>query len=83
LVERFIIGFRLMKIQDLVFLFVFLLQLGVRSPKLAAGLGLLCLILAIPLFEFWVFFTAERLTWYAATFFLSSVLLYWYKFKFK
>jgi len=72
-----------MKIQDLIFLFVVLLQLRARSPKLSAALGLFCLLLAAPLFKFWVFFTAERLTWYAGAFFLSSAALYCYQLKSK
>jgi len=72
-----------MKIQDLIFLFVFLSHLGARSPKFSAALGLFCLVLAVPLFKFWVFFTAERLTWYAGAFFLSSALFYLYQLKFK
>ncbi len=72
-----------MKIQDLIFLFVFLPHLGARSPKLSVALGLFCLVLAAPLFKFWIFFTAERLTWYAGAFFLTSALLYLYQLKFK
>ena len=72
-----------MKIQDLIFLFVFLPHLRIRNPKFSAALGLLCLVLAAPLFKFWVFFTAERLTWYAGVFFLSSALLYLYQLKSK
>lgn len=64
-----------MKIQDLAFLAVFLLVLWRRNSMLAAGLGIFCLVLAIPLFNFWIFFTAERLTWYAAAFFAYAVIL--------
>jgi len=39
------------------------------------SIGLCCLALAIPLFKFWIFFTAERLTWYAAAFFTYSIVL--------
>ncbi|MBI3576845.1 hypothetical protein HY086_02265 [Candidatus Gottesmanbacteria bacterium] len=64
-----------MKIQDIAFfgLFVFLLLL--RQPKMFVVSGLFCLLLAIPLFATWTFFTAERLTWYATTFFLTFVLI--------
>jgi hypothetical protein len=64
-----------MKPQDVVFLLTFLLICYTRSPKIAAGLGLFCLMLSIPLFSLWVFFTAERLTWYAAAFFFLSFVL--------
>jgi len=63
------------KIQDLAFILVFLLVFWRRSSKLAVSIGLCCLALAIPLFKFWIFFTAERLTWYAAAFFTYSIVL--------
>ncbi len=63
------------KIQDLAFILVFLLVFWRRSSKLAVSIGLFCLVLAIPLFKFWIFFTAERLTWYAAAFFAYSIIL--------
>ena len=62
------------KIQDLAFILVFLLVFWRRSSKLAVSIGLCCLALAIPLFKFWIFFTAERLTWYAAAFFTLGIL---------
>ena len=64
-----------MKIQDLGFIFAFIVLLFMRKPVLFAGAGLLFLVLAIPLFALQVFFTAERLTWYASAFFLLSILL--------
>ena len=63
-----------MKVQDIAFLVVFLATLFLRRPKLAAGLGVACLIAAIPLFYLQIFFTAQRLTWYAAAFFFISML---------
>lgn len=64
-----------MKIQDIAFFIVFLLLLFKRNPKFSVITGLISLILAIPLFSLWVFFTAERLTWYAGAFFLLAVVL--------
>ena len=64
-----------MKIQDIAFSLLFLFVLWRRSERLSIIMGLLCLLLAIPLFKFWIFFTAERLTWYAASFFLYTVIL--------
>lgn len=56
----------------------FLLSLGIlvwlRKPKLTVVAGLVSLLLAVPLFHFWIFFTAERLTWYGAGFLLLSIL---------
>lgn len=63
-----------MKIQDLSFLIIVLIVVGFRNPRLLVGLGIVCLILAMPLFAKWVFFTAERLTWYAAAFFLLAIV---------
>ena len=64
-----------MKPQDIVFLIVFLIVLIKRSYKLAVSLGLFCLFLAIPLFAKWIFFTAERLTYYAWAFIALGVVL--------
>lgn len=63
-----------MKIQDLAFFMVliFLLWREKRAPLVT--LGLACLALAIPLFWQHIFFTAERLTWYAAAFLLSFTI---------
>lgn len=65
-----------MKVQDFLFIVVLLFLTYKNNPKWAvlAGLGLLAL--SIPLFATWTFFTAERLTWYAAAFFLLSILIY-------
>ena len=64
-----------MKIQDIVFFVVLALLMAKRSPKVAAICGIICLVLSMPLFSFWVFFTAERLVWYAAGFFLLAIIL--------
>ncbi len=64
-----------MKPQDIAFFFVFAVLLAVRKPRLLVGAGLFSLLLAIPLFATWTFFTAERLTWYAAAFFLTFILI--------
>jgi hypothetical protein len=41
--------------------------------------GILCLVFAIPLFAFWVFFTAERLIWYGALLLLTGIFFRLYK----
>lgn len=64
-----------MKIQDVAFFFILAVLFFLRRPVLFVWAGLGCLVLAIPLFATWTFFTAERLTWYAAAFFLSSIVL--------
>jgi hypothetical protein len=65
-----------MKPQDLVFIIVVALLLFIRKPRYAVLLGSVCLVIAIPLFHFWVFFTAERLTMYAAGFYLVAIILF-------
>jgi hypothetical protein len=65
-----------MKPQDIAFFVVFILLLYKNNPRLAAGVGILCLLIAMPLFAKWVFFTAERLTWYAAAFFMQSIIFH-------
>lgn len=64
-----------MKPQDLLFIAVLGILIGLRKPKLLIIAGLVCIVLAIPLFQFWVFFTAQRLLYYAAGFFLAAVVM--------
>jgi hypothetical protein len=64
-----------MKIQDIIFTIVFLITLLKRNSTISIIAGLFCLFLSIPLFALWVFFTAEHLVWYAAGFFLLSIIL--------
>lgn len=63
-----------MKIQDIIFIIIFLILALKRNPILATYAGIISLILSIPLFYFWIFFTAQRLTYYAAAFFLLSII---------
>jgi len=63
------------KIQDIVFISVWLLVAWRKNSRLATIAGLVCLVLAMPLFGFrTMLFTAERLTWYAAAFFLYAII---------
>lgn len=63
-----------MKIQDLSFILALAVFVSIRKPRLSVMAGLFCLLLSIPLFALHVFFTAERLTWYAAALFLLSTI---------
>ncbi|MBI3384775.1 hypothetical protein HY030_01110 [Candidatus Gottesmanbacteria bacterium] len=63
-----------MKPQDLVFVVWLVFLILARRPKLFVYSGLLSLVLAMPLFYFHIFFTAERLTWYAGAFFLIYII---------
>jgi len=63
-----------MKMQDLGFGLIFLIAFWLHSPKIVAILGIIFLLLAALLFRFWIFFTAERFTWYGAGFLMLSIL---------
>lgn len=69
----------MVKIQDLVFIIVLTALFWCKTPRYFVWAGLISLILAIPLFTKWIFFTAERLTWYAACFFVIAILFYLFK----
>ena len=64
-----------MKPQDIIFFVSLAVLFVLRRPVLFVWAGLGCLVLAIPLFATWTFFTAERLTWYAAAYFLVFILI--------
>lgn len=64
-----------MKIQDLAFFFTLAVLFLLQRPVLFVWAGLGSLVLAIPLFATWTFFTAERLTWYAAAYFFTFILI--------
>jgi hypothetical protein len=64
-----------MKPQDIVFILIVLLLLWKRNPKYFILTGLAGLVLAIPLFQFWIFFTAERLVMYAVGFLFVGIIL--------
>ncbi len=64
-----------MKVQDIVFFAVFAFLVLKRNPSFAVVAGLTSLAISIPLFAFWIFFTAERLIYYAAGFFLLGIIL--------
>ena len=63
-----------MKPQDIGFIVVLCILLVLRREKLFISAGLLCFLLAIPLFAKWVFFTGERLVWYGAAFVTIGIL---------
>ncbi len=68
-----------MKLQDVLFLVTLAVLLWVRKPRLMAWAGIGSLVLAIPLFALRIFFTAERLTWYAAAFFGFFILISYFR----
>lgn len=65
-----------MKPQDILFFIVLAMLLLIQKPRILVVAGLVCFMLAIPLFSSWIFFTAQRLVYYGAAFLLvGSVLL--------
>ena len=68
-----------MKIQDLFFVIILAVLLYKKNLKLIILSGILFLVLAIPLFGFWIFFTAQRLVYFAALFFLIAALFVLFK----
>lgn len=68
-----------MKPQDILFIIILLGLLFLRKPKFLVWSGLICLLVSIPLFAHWVFFTAERLVVYAAGFLFVSIILFMFK----
>jgi hypothetical protein len=64
-----------MKIQDGLLIVILGVALLIRKPAILAVLGLFFLLVAIPLYDKWIFFTAERLVMYAAVCFLFSIFL--------
>jgi glycerol-3-phosphate acyltransferase PlsY len=64
-----------MKLQDIIFLIIFLLVVLKRNSRLSTLVGIICLLLSIPLFTAWIFFTAQHLVWYSVAFFLLSIIL--------
>jgi hypothetical protein len=63
-----------MKPQDALFLLLYAGIIVWRKFSWLVAIGIMCLILAIPLYAKWIFFTAERLVWYAAAFFLTYII---------
>lgn len=63
-----------MKIQDIFFVVILAFVAWNKNRTLLVFAGLGSLILSMPLFAGWIFFTAQRLTWYAGAFFSVYIL---------
>jgi hypothetical protein len=73
-----------MKPQDIIFFTLFLALIAMRKFEHLLILGLFCIVLSIPLFSLWIFFTAERMTWYASVCIVMSIfylLLRFYRYE--
>lgn len=64
-----------MKPQDIIFIVVLAALLFRRDARLFAVVGIALLFLSMPLFSFWIFFTAQRFVLYAFVCFILSLLL--------
>lgn len=64
-----------MKPQDILFFILLAALIYKKNPYYLVWSGLVCIAISIPLFAKHIFFTAEHLTWYAAGFFLFSIVL--------
>lgn len=64
-----------MKIQDILFFLVLAFLIYKHDPRWFVIAGIIALIISIPLFSLWVFFTAERLIWYTLALFLIAIII--------
>ncbi|HVZ66629.1 MAG TPA: hypothetical protein VG917_00010 [Patescibacteria group bacterium] len=65
-----------MKPQDVLFILILVGLLYKRNPKYCVVAGLVSILLSLPLFGFWVFFTAERLVYYGVAFILVAIIMF-------
>ncbi len=68
-----------MKIQDAGFVVIAIILLCLRKTHLFIYVGLLGLLIAIPLFYKWIFFTADRLVWYSVAFLCMAMILLFFQ----
>jgi len=64
-----------MKPQDIIFVVILAVLLFRKDAKLFAISGVTFLFLSMPLFNFWIFFTAQRFVLYACICFSLCLLL--------
>ncbi|HVT00648.1 MAG TPA: hypothetical protein VHE53_00255 [Patescibacteria group bacterium] len=65
-----------MKPQDILFILILIVLLFKRNPKYFVWAGLVSILLSIPLFAFWVFFTAQRFVYYGVAFMLFACVFF-------
>jgi len=68
-----------MKPQNIIFIAVLLFLVWKKNPKLFILTGLGFFVLSMPLFHFWIFFTAQKLIEYAFVFIFIAVLMLMFK----
>ena len=64
------------KPQDILFFIILLFFIWKKNPRYLVLAGLTCLALSMPLFQLQVFFTAQRLVYYATALLFISTCLY-------
>jgi len=64
-----------MKPQDIIFILILIILLYKRKAECFVYAGLACLIVSAPLFYFQIFFTAQRLIYYATAIFTIAIIL--------
>jgi uncharacterized membrane protein YfcA len=64
-----------MKIQDLAFIVVLLALFLLKKKNLFVYAGVISLVVSMVFYAKWIFYTAQRLTWYAAAFFLICSIM--------
>ncbi|OGH05954.1 MAG: hypothetical protein A2W22_03435 [Candidatus Levybacteria bacterium RBG_16_35_11] len=62
-----------MKIQDILFLLVFIFLIF-KNYNWSINAALIAIALSIPLFFFWIFFTAQHLIWYSGAFLILAII---------
>lgn len=68
-----------MKIQDIIFILLLIVLLYKRNQYLFIWCAFGAVLLAIPLFQLQIFFTAQRLMYYAYALILLATLLFFFK----
>lgn len=68
-----------MKIQDIVFVLVTLFLLYKQRYEWLVTAALVCMLVSIPFFALWIFFTGQRLIIYAFFFLVLACLLFFNK----
>jgi hypothetical protein len=63
-----------MKPQDIIFIIILIFLLWKRKPEWFIFLGLFSFLCSIPLFAYWIFFTAQRFIYYGFSFFLLGII---------
>jgi presenilin-like A22 family membrane protease len=64
-----------MKIQDILFGITYISLILIGKPQIWIFTALTCLAISSVLYYFRIFFTAERLVWYASAFILTNIIM--------